>query len=186
MKLNPISINFGKQKVAICKVKTNEKEERYATIFEYDPEDTNDVTSLKKTALKKPIERQHYSNYPHAFQFYAICDNKTGEIIACTQLSQHYSPAGEHKGFYTKIDNLQTNPDYISATIPMFGFIAHKAQEKSSKNIITDWRTCKVNNLKGLDIKETETDSEIYALPANKFQKRIEKAENINNLQIIV
>lgn len=187
MKLNPININFGKKLVATCEVRTSPSKKCCAAIYKFDPKDEQDVSDIKNseytTSIKNSFIRQSNSKHPNAFEYYAICDNSTDEIIACAKLSQHCSQKENRKEFYTSIDELETNSHYIDPITPMLGYIAYYAYKHYSNSIKMPAGTYPMSEMKKCGFK---TESENFTIRAKGFNERMTRAYYRNYLEFVV
>ena len=187
MKINTLNLNFGKKLVATCCIKNQNKEKCPASIYEYNPRNSEDAEEIKNSPYTSSIKRDFYRQYINckipANKYYILLDDKTKEVATVAKLSQHITEEGKYKGYYISIDELEENKNYIDSITPMIGFIANKANSTYSDNILTAFRTYEMPALKELKFKSTKED--IWALRSKGFNESILRAEKRNNLEII-
>ncbi len=188
MKINSVNINFTKKLAAKCEIKDKQRIKHPASIYEYNPRNIDDMeeiqNGLNTDSIKHSFFEQGYCRrcMPES-KFYAMKDDITGDIIASAQTSNHLALQGKYEGLYTSIDELQTSGDYINPIMPMAAFIADKAQQTYSKNILTSFRYDEAPDL--CECKFKKTKSGIWAMRSRGFKECISRAEKRNNLEII-
>ena len=188
MKINSVNINFTKKLVAKCEIKDKQRAKHPASIYEYNPRSIDDMkeiqNGLNAEFIKYNFFKQGYyrRNMPES-KFYAMKDDVTGDIIASAQTSNHLALQGKYEGLYTSIDELQASDNYINPANPMVAFIADKAQQTYSKNILTSFRADEAPDLGECKFKKTK--SGIWIIRSRGFKECISRAEKRNNLEII-
>ncbi len=187
MKINPVSVSFGKQLAAKCTIKNDSNELRHASIYEYKPGDMGDMIELENAEVTNTIKRdfrKHSLNKPKMiYRYFAMCDDKTGEIIACTELSRRYVVSGKYTGYSLSVDELETSGNYKDILAPMSGFLSYKAKDLCCENVYTAFRTEDMPELRQYGFRETSIDT--YVLRKRNFDDPIFKARETNNLDII-
>ena len=133
--------SFGKTALMQCKVRTLQDKERIsATLYKMNPKDSNDVKEVKysKTAyvLMPDMAKDAKKEYPSR-EYYLLTNDKTGEVISCSQTSNHFRE-GEEKvsGSYLMIEEFNANDKYINPIMPMIAFLADKAYKHFDSNIV--------------------------------------------------
>lgn len=187
MRISPVSVGFGKKLTARCELKDKENQTCHASIYEYMPGEIGDMIEIENspntTSIKKLFMQRSMHNPEPAPRFFAMRNDETGDIVACTQLSRHYAALGKYQGYYTSVDELETNGNYDDVLTPMLGYISYKAKQLCSENILTAFRTYEMPELKQHGFKTTKTDS--FAMRFKNFEKLFSKASEKNNLKLM-
>lgn len=194
MKINSISsqFNFGKTAVATCNVTKKEKKETLpATLYKMDPSNWDDQkevffsknTGCIKYAFDREAENQRYGK---GREFYLLKADNNQEVIACAQ-TLHKFRAGDvqHQGLTTMVEEINENPKYKNGALPLFAYIAHRANDRFDKSVISVTGTDELPKLqKKLKLTETKTDG-VFALSKRRFENFINRAKKENQLEII-
>ena len=186
MYINSINLNFGKKLLAQCQIKDKQRQKHYASIYEYNPRDIEDMKEIQYSdntdSIKWDFFKEAYlRRYMPESKYYIMKNND--DIVACAKTTQHFSRKGRYQGFYTSIDEFEASDKYINSATPMIGFIANTAQNHLSQNILTAQRDDEIPNLGECKFKKQKEG--FWVLRSRAFDECISRAEKRNNLEII-
>lgn len=183
MKVNSINnITFQKAKVATCQVKDEYKMRKNASLYLMNPMNSDDIEKVENSDGADAIRRNFLSGKNNNSKFYTLEDDESGEIIACAQTSQRYSQDG-NEGYYTILEELQGNPDYVGSLIPMISYVAHSAQLNNHTHISTAFRQEEMPKLRGYEFMP---QNGVWTIPETKLNRVADNAEYKCSMEYII
>lgn len=194
MKINSINsqFNFGKTAVATCNVtKKGSKETIPATLYKMDPNNWNDKKevyySRNTGCIKYGFELEgEKGRYGKSREFYLLKSDKNEEVVACAQTLHRYRAGDvQHQGLSTMVEEINENPKYKNAALPLFAYIAQRADERYDRSVISLVGTDEQPKIqKKLKLTETKTNG-VFALSKRRFENFINKAKKENQLEFL-
>ena len=188
MKINSINnINFTKRPVATCLVKNKENEKHNAVIYEYKPTDKEDLAEILNSdstySIKSDFYKASFNSVPKN-KYYAVLDTEADKITSCAKTGRHLADWDENSEFYTSIEEIEGNKDYVDSLTPLIGFLACLEKLSNSSKIISSFRTDGNVDLKKYSFSKTKNGT--WMLPSQRFEPVIQRAEKRNNLELLV
>ena len=187
MKIGSINNNFcfGKKAILSCKIKkADTKEAQSATLYQYDKNNPNDVGEILNSNL--PVYyAADFASCGHDFsKYYALKVDDSDEFASFAKVSRHYSMNGsKYDGFNTVIDQVESNPDFIDAELPLLSEIASEAYNSDDAFILTSFRADNAPYMKKSSFSETKEGN--WVIPQRRFVNLIDRAEKINSIEYL-
>lgn len=178
---------FGKQALMTCEIKQNSDKKLNATLYKMNPNkesDMRDVFLSKQTnCISRDFQKASFDSYPKK-EFLMLSNDKTGEVIACSETSRHFRPFEPNSGEYTLIEEAKENKKYKNAVEPLLAFITKQAQKNGDSSIYTAFDEETLPSLKSGNFTKAQTGE--YFVPNSEFQSIVKPAEQKYNIQYIV
>lgn len=179
--------NFGKQAVMTCKVvDSNTKRKTPATLWKYTSINYKDQREIRENdaipdGVKETFMRYYDFGAPNAY-FYVLKNGDNGETISYAQTSNHYRESdSEINGLYTKIDEYNTNPNYLNAMEPIIAQIVNEAEDRGSSSVAVSVGEDDVPMLKNIKFNKTKYGE--YYIPEKRFESIIDKAQQRSQIK---